>query len=371
MEQNLQTRPLGLYLHIPWCLSHCRYCNFFTLKYGRKAAEAYYRLLLSEKELYLAHGFKELSTIYFGGGTPSLLSAEQISELIAGLPLTPDVEITLELNPIQISPDFLQKLSSTPINRLSLGLQSMLEHELSYLDRQHKASDIPAKIKLLREFGYKNISADLIYGLPDSTLESVKQNLNLFLALPLEHISCYLLEIHDDSELIQDRKRIPSDELLAVQYHTIRRTIQTAGFEQYEISNFARPGYQSRHNLLYWQGDDYLAWGASACGYFQGLRYQNPADLDSYQAMLESGKIFGRADPQADAEADYIMMALRLLQGMDLATFKSRFGHDFVQGREVKLAQLSKLGLIEPQAGHIRLTPQALFISNAVIAELL
>jgi oxygen-independent coproporphyrinogen III oxidase len=371
VEQNLPARPLGLYLHIPWCLSHCRYCNFFTRKYSRSAFADYFQLLLAEKELYLRQGIGELSTVYFGGGTPSLLSAAQISELVSRLPLAADAEITLELNPIQITPDFVQQLRHSPVNRLSLGLQSMLDEDLGYLGRRHRAAQIPDKLRLLRDAGYSNISADFIYGLPDSTIAKVQQSLQRILELPLQHISCYLLEIYDDSELAEDLPRVPADEILAEQYHSIRQLTQAAGFEQYEISNFARPGYTSRHNLLYWQGDEYLAWGASASGYFQARRYRNPANLEAYARLIRSAQIPAEIDSAADELKDHVMMGLRLSKGLNLAGFKSRFGQDFAQGRETRIAKLLQLQLIELNDGYVRLTAAALFISNAVIGELL
>lgn len=371
MEQDFQTRPLGLYIHIPWCLSHCGYCNFFTQKYSRKASDNYFRLLISEKNAHLKRGLDELCTVYFGGGTPSLLSSQQISELISDLPLAPNAEITLETNPLQITESFVEELHKTPVNRLSLGIQSMRDEELDYLQRKHRAADIPAKIKLLQEAGFANISGDFIYGLPHSTAESMRAALQPLLELPLQHISCYLLEIAEDSALAGDIAFLPPDEVLAQQYYLMRNLAIEAGFEQYEISNFAHPGYESRHNLLYWQGDDWLAWGASACGYHKGCRYCHPADLEDYARIVKSGELFSKQDPEAAAIPDYIMMRLRLTKGLSLAEFQSRFDQDFRQGRQAKLDQLIRLGLIRDDGENIRLSEAALFISNAVIAELL
>ncbi|MCB5286864.1 MAG: radical SAM family heme chaperone HemW [Candidatus Cloacimonetes bacterium] len=371
MEQDLQARPLGLYIHIPWCLSHCGYCKFFTQAYSRKASADYFRLLISEKEKQLQRGLCELSTVYFGGGTPSLLSAQQISELLSGLPLASNAEITLEVNPIQITQSFANELRRTPVNRLSLGLQSMRDEELSYLQRKHRAADIPFRVKLLQEAGFDNISGDYIYGLPASTTASMCSALQPLLELPLQHISCYLLEIAEDSVLAPDIALLPSDDALAEQYYQMRKLTIEAGFAQYEISNFARPGSESRHNLLYWQGDDCLAWGASACGYYQGYRYCHPADLADYARIVCSGDLYALQDSEAAAIPDYIMMRLRLSQGLSLSEFYTRFGQDFREGRQIKLDQLLRLGLIQDDGENIRLSEAALFISNSVIAELL
>jgi oxygen-independent coproporphyrinogen-3 oxidase len=371
VEQDLQARPLGLYIHIPWCLSHCGYCSFFTQAFSRKASDDYFRLLLSEKEAHLKRGLGELSTVYFGGGTPSLLTYQQISELLSDLPLAVNAEITMETNPIQITDSFASELRKTPVNRLSLGVQSMQDEELAYLQRKHRAADIPAKVKLLQEAGFDNISGDYIYGLPGSDVQSLDRALKPLLELPLQHISCYLLEIYEDSSLAPDIALLPGDDALAQQYYRMRELAIEAGFAQYEISNFARPGFESRHNLLYWQGDDCLAWGASACGYYKGCRYCHPADLEDYARLIETGELFAEEDLMADAIPDYIMMRLRLIQGLSLNEFQSRFGQDFRAGRQAKLDRLLDLGLIEDDGEHIRLSEAALFISNAVIAELL
>jgi oxygen-independent coproporphyrinogen-3 oxidase len=371
VEQDLQVRPLGLYIHIPWCLSHCGYCSFFTQKYSRKASDDYFRLLISEKNAHLKRGLGELSTVYFGGGTPSLLTSQQISELLSGLPLAVNAEITMETNPIQITDSFAEELRKTPVNRLSLGLQSMRDEELAYLQRKHRAADIPAKVKLLQEAGFDNISGDYIYGLPGSDLGDLDLALAPLLQLPLQHISCYLLEIYEDSALAPDIGLLPADDVLAQQYYRMRELATQAGFAQYEISNFARPGHESRHNLLYWQGDDCLALGASACGYYKGLRYCHPADLEDYAQIVGSGELFADEDPLADAIPDYIMMRLRLMKGLSIKEFQSRFGQDFRAGRQAKLERLSYLGLIRDDGDNVRLSEAALFISNAVIAELL
>lgn len=371
MEQDLQARALGLYIHIPWCLTRCPYCNFYALPYSKAAFEDYYALILMHKALVLPMLDQPLTSVYFGGGTPSLLSSEMITEIIEDLPLADDAEITLEVNPIQITSPWVAKLHKSPINRLSLGIQSMFDDELIYLGRKHHAKEIPEKLRILIDSGFENISGDLIYGLPHSSVDTLKKNLDKFLSLPLTHLSCYLLELDQEGKLAADRKLLPEDEKLEAQYKLIRHTLNDAGYRQYEISNFALPGRESRHNILYWKGDDFLALGASASGYFRGIRYQNPPDLSAYRLQVNSGKALGDEDPAQNEEADYIMMRLRLTAGLNLREFRARFGKDFFANREDHLRRMMQLGFLLKEGDILRLSSKALFISNAVIGEIL
>jgi oxygen-independent coproporphyrinogen-3 oxidase len=371
VEQDLPPGQIGLYIHIPWCLSRCGYCSFYALPFRRQDFAEYFATLLKEKQLHLDAGIPRLSTVYFGGGTPSLLSPLQINTLLEGIALSPDAEITLEINPIQITQEYAAALSQTPVNRISLGVQSMLDEDLAYLTRRHKAEAVAGKVRILREAGFRNISADFIYGLPASDVRRVRHSLDLLLAIPFEHISSYLLELYEDTPLGKDAARLPEDEECAAQYSAICQMLAAAGFTQYEISNFARSGRESRHNLLYWEGHDFLAWGASASGYYRGTRYQNPPDLAQYYQYIQAGRIYGKPDPEAKPEADYIMMRLRLCRGLSLAEFQQRFGQDFQSPRAAAIKRLQSQGLILCDSESIRLSPAAYFISNSVIADLL
>ncbi|HHV37730.1 MAG TPA: radical SAM family heme chaperone HemW [Candidatus Cloacimonetes bacterium] len=371
MEQDFQARALGLYLHIPFCLSRCPYCNFFSKAYNRQAFSRYFELLLQQKELSREYISRPLDSVYFGGGTPSLLSAEQINSFLEDLPLAADCEITLEINPIMITESFVQELKKTPINRLSLGVQSMIDKELSYLGRKHKAKDIPPKIELLKNHGYHNLSADLIYGIPSSSIKDVEASLQELTELPIQHISTYLLEIEPESPLAKDISFIPEDETLEEMYHLIREQHETHGFRQYEISNFARAGKESRHNLIYWQGGDYLGFGASAWGYVGGRRYYFPADLTQYEELIARGEALGIEDKEACAKADFIMMNLRLIQGLDLEEYQARFGEDILEVKAREIKSLKAQDLIFLEGKTLKINPDALFISNAVISELI
>lgn len=360
---------LGLYIHIPWCISRCNYCVFYTLPFSRAGFEQYYNTLKQEKDLYQRYIDRPLKSVYFGGGTPSLLTAWHINNLLDGLPLAEGCEITLEINPIQISPRFIQELKKSPVNRLSLGIQSFDNNELKLLSRKHRAEDIPPRVKLLLDAGYTNISGDLLYGIPGSTRQQNKENLMRILDLKLPHLSSYLLEIEDDSPLAALRNQVPADEYLAEMYEDICDISAEAGLKQYEISNFALPGFSSQHNLLYWHSQDYLALGASASGRYNGACYQNPASLPGYSANVEKGVVFPESDGAKHLETDYIMMRLRLREGIDFGEFTLRFGKSF--GRQEHLDKLLALGLIELDEKGFRVADKALFISNSVITELL
>lgn len=371
MGQDIPLCPIGLYIHIPWCISKCGYCNFFSLSFNRTDFDIYIQTLQDEKALYQDILSGEVDTVYFGGGTPSLLSAQDINKLLRGIRLSNNAEISIEVNPLQVTKEFVDMLCQTPINRISLGIQSMSDVELHWLTRKHKAAMIEPAIKLLRERGYKNISGDMIYGLPNSTVQSVKNNIAEFQKLQLNHISCYLLELCENSPLYRFHSDIPSDEILAKQYHAIRKMLRSNGYMQYEISNFALPGFESQHNLKYWKSGDYLALGASACGNIQGMKYQNPANLREYSAHVSQKDRFVGCDDGKYAIQDYIMMRLRLKDGLPFGEFQQRFGFSFWEGREKVIAKLTTMGMILVSEDSICLTEDALFVSNTIIGDLI
>lgn len=380
MGKDLPPGAIGVYIHIPFCLARCDYCSFFSVAYRAPFKEAYLKTLQAEIELYLAAepALAVADTVYFGGGTPSLLSADEIDALCANFRFAPKPEITLEINPLQLTQDYLIALRATPVNRLSLGVQSLLDHELEYLTRRHRSVQIPEKIRLCRDHGFDNISLDLIYGLPGSTLDSVRSNLERMLALEPEHLSCYLLTVEEDSPLWRKTGGagalgLPDDDTLEAQYRLIRATLVSAGFEHYEISNFAGPGRASRHNLKYWKSDPWLGVGASASGWLPPLRYTNPADLESYARLAREGNLPFEPETCEDGQfkRDYLMMGLRLMEGIDLARYKQRFGTDLYQERKEAIDRLLGLGLLDKSETRLCLSPEAFFISNSVIGELI
>lgn len=379
MEQDLQESALAVYIHIPFCLSKCGYCSFFSEAYSSAKIQNYVSDLKREIRLYqnLFPVTNTADTIYFGGGSPSLLSAGQISELCSCFDYSPGAEISLEINPIQITASFLKELAKTPVNRLSLGLQSRLDRELDFLERKHRDRDTASRIQLLRDYGYKNFSLDLIYGVPGSSLEDLQRNLEGYLELQPRHISTYLLSL-DESSLWQKQKNDKAravqeveEDLLADSYALIRRNLTEAGYRHYEISNFAHPGYESSHNLHYWHSDDYLGLGASASGFLEGVRYNNPADLARYALNLDERELRPDRELADNLKMDYIIMGLRTAEGLDRQKSIQVLGVDLWLDKAQNLARLQDLGLIIWDEKRLALSPDAYFISNAVIGELI
>lgn len=381
MGQSFPPGQIAVYIHIPYCLSRCGYCSFYSVPYRRDELDSYVGALEREASLFMEHygcGKVRAKTLYFGGGTPSLLEAEQINRLAGMFELDAHAEVTLEVNPIQITPSYLRELAKTPVNRLSIGLQSSRDEDLEWLQRRHRFAGFADKLQLCRDHGFANISLDLIYGLPGSDEDGLLRVLEDYIALEPQHISCYLLSLDEDCGFAREGGEgilsiLPDDDAGAGQYECLRGMLVSAGYGHYEISNFALEGYESRHNLCYWHSEPYLALGASASGWLPPLRYTNPADVDAYMQMLDMADIMPDAK-QCDAgqrEQDYVMMRLRLLEGIDLAEFEARFGKPFALGREKAVELMQEIGMLHVDHTRLCLTPQALFVSNAVIGELL
>ncbi len=373
MGQDLPSPPLNLYIHIPFCLTRCGYCSFFTLPFSKSALETYLGYLHRELAFYRKLLTQPLNSVYLGGGSPALLSAEQLTMLLQDLPLCPHTEVTLEINPIQLTPSFLSALSTTPVNRLSIGVQSMNDSELEWLNRRHKAEQVQEKITLCRDKGYGNISIDLIYGLPGSSLASLTHSLDAITALQPEHISCYLLSLDEDCPRFADASKLPDEDSQFTQYELIRHYLAAEGYNHYEISNFAKETHASIHNLCYWHSDNYLAIGASAAGWIAPIRYVNHADLQLYYHSVDNQESFpdpSDCSPQRELE-DYLMMGLRLLQGIHIPSCNSRFGIDLLHSHATPIQRLKRLGMLCHEADYLRLSEAALFVSNSVIAELI
>jgi len=373
MEQDFPASPLGLYIHIPFCLSRCGYCSFFTLPFRNSALNEYVDYVEKEKALYHSQLNRPIATIYFGGGTPSLLNAEQIMRILSGLNILPDAEITLEINPLQITEKYLQALKTTPVNRLSIGLQSMNKEELNWLERHHKPEQIQEKIALCRQFGYQNISLDLIYGLPNATLQTLQNTVEKYLKLNPEHISCYLLTLDEDCKLAKKNNSLPNEEMQAEQYEFLCNCLKQAGYIHYEISNFALPGFTAKHNLRYWHSDDYLSLGVSSAGWISPVRYQNPADLNLYYQGVDKGEIFPQKEELSrfSIVQDYLMMGLRLKEGIDLDYFQKDFKFKLTELYGERILKLQQIGMLNLTDRHLVLTEKALFVSNSVIGDLI
>ncbi len=367
----------GVYLHIPFCRSRCSYCDFATDVYRSSGAvERYVAALISEIQNSRIDIESAADTVYFGGGTPSLLLPQQVERIIEVVRdrfgISVDTEITMEMNPATVTLESLTAYRSLGVNRASFGVQTFDDTALKLLARGHNADDARNTFKLLREAGFDNISLDLIAGLPGQTLGQWEQNLDEALSLSPEHISLYLLEIHQGTPLAEQirsgRETRPDEELAAEMYEMMLDRLGAAGYAQYEISNFSLPGRESRHNSKYWTLDPVFGFGVSAHSFDGRERYANERDTAKYVEMISSSGIAEIKREAVDLCSEYIFLGLRLDAGIEMADFRIRFGVEFVVKYENEIASLLESELVEIDDGRIRLTRFGKLYSNEVFA---
>ncbi|MEO7538417.1 MAG: radical SAM family heme chaperone HemW [Pyrinomonadaceae bacterium] len=369
----------GIYLHIPFCKSRCSYCDFATDVYrSDDGVERYVAALCNEVAAFGPPADIDgiADTIYFGGGTPSLLIPDQLGRILAAVrdkfAIRPNAEITMEMNPATVTIESLRAYRDLGVNRASFGVQTFDDRALKLLARGHDAADARNTFRLLKDAGFDNVSFDLIAGLPGQTLADWERNLGEATALGPEHISLYLLEIHQGTPLAEQvrtgRQPVPDDELAAEMYEVMLDKLEAAGYEQYEISNFSRPGHESRHNSKYWTLDPVFGFGVSAHSFDGRQRYANERDTSKYVDMID---VTGTAEvmrENTDIASEYAFLGLRLEGGIDLADYQRRFGVDLLTAKADGLAQVSEAGLIEIVDGRLRLTRKGKLFSNEVFA---
>ncbi|HNX00426.1 MAG TPA: radical SAM family heme chaperone HemW [Candidatus Cloacimonadota bacterium] len=373
MESGFPSRPLieHIYLHIPFCTTKCGYCSFYSEVYHTQKVCSFIDTLHKEITLYQQQLDMVPQTIYFGGGTPSLLSPLVIGEIISHFDTSACKEITLEMNPITVTSKYLGELAGTPVNRISLGVQSFLDKELEFLERKHKASQVREKFELLHSFGYHNISADLIYALPNQSKNDVQYSIERLLELEPEHISTYCLSIEENTPFYKKGLQSAEDDTAAEMYEQICAVLTKSGYVHYEISNFARKGFESKHNLAYWNCRDYLGLGAGATGMVEKNLYHNADDISQYQKDVDSGIIYPNNSKQTDAdfEQQYIFMNMRKADGLDLAAYKERFGKDFLRVYQKVIEKYAKMNLLTIRQDSVALNSNAFFVSNEILSE--
>lgn len=370
----------GIYIHIPFCKSRCIYCGFYstTLLDLRKK---YINAVCREMELRKNYIREPFSTIYLGGGTPSLLDEAELTKLFLYINNVYDVdrnaEITMECNPDDITPKFTNMLSHLPINRVSMGAQTFADSRLRLLHRRHNSDEVKHAVKLLREAGIKNISIDLMFGFPDESLSQWKEDISAALALNVEHISAYSLMYEEDTPLwkMLDTGKVKEidEELSLTMFKELVCQLTDAGYEHYEISNFARPGYRSRHNSSYWHQVPYIGLGAAAHSFDLNSRQWNVADLKLYIEEINNGIIpMEREELDNDTTFnDIITTALRTSDGIDLNAMETRLGKRY---RNTLISAASKhieQGLLEIRHDRLRLTAEGIFISDMVMSDLM
>jgi oxygen-independent coproporphyrinogen-3 oxidase len=377
----------GIYLHIPFCATRCHYCNFATGGYESELAQRYVRALSQEiacaaetmNQSPARAAMRRVETIYFGGGTPTTLTTEQFFSLIElcreKFDIAPDAEITAEANPGSVSLEYLTALRRTGVNRLSFGVQSFADDELQMIGRTHSATEARAAVRLARTAGFTNLSLDLIAGLPEQKMETWRRNLDEAFALAPAHLSVYLLELYKDAPLLhrirRGELRAIDDELTVEMYFALMDQAQARGFEHYEISNWARPGYESRHNLKYWTGAPYWAFGISAAGYDTESRWSNTRNIHEYLERIERGETPIAETVTLDDEdrqSEAIFLRLRLKDGVNLASHQSRFGVNVRERYRRELARLSEAGLIELSDETLKISRAGTVLANEVFA---
>ncbi len=366
----------GVYLHIPFCKSRCSYCDFATDVYrDAGVVEQYVDALCSEIRAFELTATTS-DTLYLGGGTPSLLSPDQLEKILSAVrdtfSITPDAEVTMEMNPATVTPETLTAYRTLGVNRASFGVQTFNDRDLKLLARGHDANDARDTFRLLRNAGYENISFDLIAGLPGQSLDDWRLNIDEAVAMDPEHISLYLLEIHQGTPLAEqirsERRPEPDPELAAEMYEFMLDRLAAAGYAQYEISNFAKPGFESRHNSKYWLLDPVYGFGVSAHS-FDGLeRYANERDTAKYVSMIEAAKTAEVIREDIDVASEFIFLGLRLERGIDIHEYRHRFDVDLRQRYKSDLGGLIDEGLVEISDSRLKLTRRGKLFSNEVFA---
>ncbi|MBO2519555.1 MULTISPECIES: radical SAM family heme chaperone HemW [Limnochorda] len=378
----------GLYVHIPFCIRKCYYCDFNSFRLRGPERDHFLDLLEQEADRWAARleaagGVPVLDTLYVGGGTPTTLEAGQLARLFGALrqrfPLAPQAEITVEANPGTLTLEKLAALREAGVNRLSLGAQVFDDGLLRRLGREHDAAAIETSVALAREAGIPSLNLDLIFALPGQDLRGWRATLQRALALEPDHLSCYSLIIEEGTPFYRwhqmGRLPRPDEEEELAMYQAAIEAAEGAGLAQYEISNFARPGHQSRHNLIYWRNQPYLGLGPGAHSWWEGVRRANLGPLPAYEAALQAGRLpLEREEPISRAlEMDETMfLGLRLTrEGVDRAAFRARFGTEPEAVYGLAIDRLVRLGLLEADAHRIRLTRQGVPVANQVFLAFL
>ena len=372
---------LGIYIHIPFCRSKCDYCDFYSLAGRDDRMDQYQKALLShiKETAPLAQDFP-VDTIYIGGGTPSYYGAKRLKELLGVIrklyKVEKDAEVTVECNPDSVDVKSLKILRKAGVNRLSMGMQSANACELERIHRIHTPQQVNEAATAARKAGFTNLSLDLIYGLPGQTMDSWKATVEHALSLIPQHLSCYGLKVEEGTPLaarVAQGEVLPDDDQQADLYLWTVGRLERAGYPQYEISNFAKPGFASRHNLRYWLTQPYIGFGPGAHSDFGGRRYSFVRNLDAYiQGVLQGGDIIDESEiiPKRERCGEYLMLRLRTVQGINEQEYRSTYFMDFAP-LQARLEQFRAQGWAEQTDGRWHFTPKGFLLSNQLIGDLL
>ncbi len=369
----MQKKPTSAYVHIPFCTQICYYCDFSKVFIKNQPVDSYLEHLLEE---FRSYDIQKLRTLYIGGGTPTALSAPQLEVLLDGLTKNLDLsvleELTIEANPGDLDADKIAVLKNSAVNRVSLGVQTFDDKMLKKIGRSHLEKDIYENIDRLKLSGFDNISIDLIYALPGQTMEQVKENVAKAIGLDIPHMSLYSLILENHTVFMNRMRRgklpLPKEELEAEMFEYIIAELERAGFEHYEISNFSKSGFESRHNLMYWDNAEYYGIGAGASGYVNGVRYKNHGPIRHYLSAVEEGnaRITEEHLSQKEQMEEEMFLGLRKKSGVSMARFEEKFGRSFdgLYGEIVK--DLVQQGLMQIEGDRVRMTKRGLFLGDTV-----
>lgn len=380
----MEKEKLGIYIHIPFCKSKCGYCDFCSHPPIKGESERYLNALMLNMQDFAgaAEGYT-VDTVFIGGGTPTLLTPKQMKALVACLrasfKVEKDAEFTVEANPGTVDKSYLRALASMGVNRISFGLQSADDRELAALGRIHTREEFLQSYKAARAAGFRNINVDLMYGIPHQSAESFANTLSFVRQLAPEHISVYGLKIEEGTPFYEKRDSLPlpDEETEYKMYRAAHTTLGTDGYKHYEISNYARPGFESRHNKRYWLDEKYLGFGVSAHSYFENQRYAYTEDMEAYMQEMEHPN--NMADILSECtdidvftqETEYVMLRMRLFDGVNLDEYRRTFGRDFAAKYGDKLHRYIDGGFVTLDARRCAFTVKGMYVSNYILSEML
>lgn len=361
----------GIYIHIPFCKSKCPYCDFYSFKPDEAQKDSYLKAVLRYLEEQKAQVKDTVDTVYFGGGTPSFFGCERIKAVLDCIKENYNLvapEITVECNPSSASDEFFKVIAEAGVNRISMGMQSAVDSERKILGRLSGREEAEKAIAFAKSHGIDNISLDIMLGVPNQTMESLNESIDFLISSDIKHISAYMLKIEEGTPFykMQNNFTLPDEDTVCEMYlHTVKRLSEN-GFMQYEISNFSKDGFESRHNLHYWRTEEYLGIGPSAHSFLNGKRFYFDRDFNSFlscPAIIE--------DCDGGSEEEFIMLSLRLSEGFSKEKFKKRFGKDPDEEIFKRAEVFEKNGLINITDDRISLTPEGFLLSNTIIGNLL
>lgn len=372
----MMKKPTAAYVHIPFCSHICYYCDFAKVLLEGQPVDAYIDALIDE---FRAYDIQKLKTLYIGGGTPTVLTASQMKKLLTALTENLDLkqlkEFTIEANPGDLSDEMIEVLSKSAVNRISLGVQTFDEKLLKKIGRTHTPAEVYQSIEKLRAVGFENITIDLIYALPGQTMEMVEADLDKFLALNLPHVALYSLILEDHTVFMNRERRgllhLPNDDKNADMYEYIMARLAENGYEHYEVSNFGKVGYESQHNLTYWENAEYYGVGAGASGYLDGVRYKNYGPVHHYLEAGKNKRVQEERLSKKEKVEEEMFLGLRKKSGVSVAGFEKKFNIKFAElyGKQVK--ELISRGLLYDDWEVVRMTNQGFELGNEVFAEFL